>query len=123
MDGMLLTTPVRARSHVHQTRCVRRRSKRRYAGIATVIKVSVKDAAPRGRVQERRGFQRRRRANRPRHPPAPMDRTIKFDNTARCCSTPNTGADRDYRIFGPVTREADEAERFMKIVSPAPEVL
>ena len=41
-------------------------SKRRYARIGDVIKVTVKDAIPRGRVKKRRDIQRRGGAHEPR---------------------------------------------------------
>ena len=95
-------------------------SKRRYASIGDVIKVSVKDAAPRGRVKKgeiydavvvrtRKGV---RRAD---------GSLIKFDRNAAVLLTPKMEP-IGTRIFGPVTREL-RTEQFMKIVSLAPEVL
>jgi large subunit ribosomal protein L14 len=95
-------------------------SKRRYASIGDVIKVSVKDAAPRGRVKKgeiyhavvvRTAFGVRR---------ADGSR-IRFDSNAAVLLT-NKMEPIGTRIFGPVTREL-RTERFMKIVSLAPEVL
>jgi len=95
-------------------------SKRRYASIGDLIKVSIKDAAPRGRVKKgevydavvvrtRKGV---RRAD---------GSLIKFDRNAAVLLTPKMEP-IGTRIFGPVTREL-RTERFMKIVSLAPEVL
>ena len=95
-------------------------SKRRYASVGDIIKVAVKDAAPRGRVKKgdvynavvvrtAKGVRRKDGA------------LIKFDNNAAVLL--NTKLEPiGTRIFGPVTREL-RTERFMKIVSLAPEVL
>lgn len=94
-------------------------SHRRYAGVGDIIKVTVKDAIPRGRVKKgdvlnavvvrtRRGV---RRAD---------GSVIRFDrNSAVLLSSTNEPVGT--RIFGPVTREL-RAE-FMRIISLAPEVL
>ena len=95
-------------------------SHRRYATVGDVIKVSIKDAIPRGKVKKgevydavvvrtRRGV---RRAD---------GSLIKFDGNADVLLTPKLEP-IGTRIFGPVTREL-RTERFMKIVSLAPEVL
>ena len=95
-------------------------SKRRYANIGDVIKVSVKEAIPRGKVKKgevynalvvrtRKGV---RRAD---------GSLIRFDGNAAVLLT-NQLQPVGTRIFGPVTREL-RAEQFMKIVSLAPEVL
>src|SRR3569623_2717090 len=95
-------------------------SKRRYASIGDVIKVSVKDAAPRGRVKKgeiynavvvrtRQGVRRDDGA------------LVRFDTDAAVLLN-NKREPIGTRIFGPVTREL-RTERFMKIVSLAPEVL
>ena len=95
-------------------------SKRRYANIGDVIRVSIKDAAPRGRVKKgeiyhavvvRTAFGVRR---------ADGSR-IRFDSNAAVLLTPKLEP-IGTRIFGPVTREL-RSERVMKIVSLAPEVL
>jgi ribosomal protein L14 len=95
-------------------------SKRRYASVGDVIKVSVKDAAPRGRVKKGdvynavvvRTAKGIRRAD---------GALIKFDNNAAVLL--NTKLEpMGTRIFGPVAREL-RTERFMKIVSLAPEVI
>ena len=95
-------------------------SKRRYATVGDVIKVTVKDAAPRGRVKKGdvynavvvRTAKGVRRAD---------GAWIKFDNNAAVILN-NKLEPIGTRIFGPVTRELRN-ERFMKIVSLAPEVL
>ena len=85
-------------------------SKRRYAHIGDVIKVSIKDAAPRGRGKKGEIYD------------AVVVRTRHgFDTNAAVLLTPKLEP-IGTRIFGPVTREL-RTERFMKIVSLAPEVL
>src|ERR1700761_6148918 len=95
-------------------------SKRRYAGIGDVIKVSIRDAIPRGKVKKgevydavvvrtKKGV---RRAD---------GSLIRFDGNAAVLLN-NKLEPIGTRIFGPVTREL-RSERFMKIVSLAPEVL
>ena len=95
-------------------------SKRRYARIGDVIKVSVREAIPRGKVKKgevydavvvrtRKGV---RRAD---------GSLIRFDGNAAVLLN-NKLEPIGTRIFGPVTREL-RSERFMKIVSLAPEVL
>jgi large subunit ribosomal protein L14 len=95
-------------------------SKRRYAGIGDIIKVSVKDAAPRGRVKKGEIYNAVvvRTAQGVRRPDGSV---IKFDSNAAVLLT-NKLEPIGTRIFGPVTREL-RTERFMKIVSLAPEVL
>lgn len=95
-------------------------SKRRYAGVGDVIKVSVKDAIPRGRVKKgeiynavvvrtRKGVRR------------PDGSLIRFDGNAAVLLNSKLEP-IGTRIFGPVTREL-RTGNFMKIVSLAPEVL
>ena len=95
-------------------------SKRRYAHIGDVIKVSIKDAAPRGRVKKgeiynavvvrtRQGVRRDDGA------------LVRFDTNAAVLLNAKLEP-IGTRIFGPVTREL-RSEKFMKIVSLAPEVL
>jgi large subunit ribosomal protein L14 len=95
-------------------------SKRRYAGIGDVIKVSVKEALPNSRVKKgdiydavvvrtRKGVRR------------PDGSLIRFDKNAAVLLNPALQP-VGTRIFGPVTREL-RGERFMKIISLAPEVL
>jgi len=95
-------------------------SKRRYAHIGDVIKVSIKDAAPRGRVKK--GEIYNAVVVRTRHGVRRADGAkIKFDANAAVLLNPKLEP-IGTRIFGPVTREL-RTERFMKIVSLAPEVL
>jgi len=95
-------------------------SKRRYAGIGDVIKVSVKEAMPNSKVKKgdvynalvvrtRKGVRR------------PDGSLIRFDTNAAVLLN-GTLQPVGTRIFGPVTREL-RGERFMKIISLAPEVL
>ena len=95
-------------------------SKRRYAGVGDVIKVSVKDAIPRGRVKKgevysavvvrtRKGVRRKDGS------------LIRFDGSAAVLLNARLEP-IGTRIFGPVTREL-RTGKFMKIISLAPEVL
>ncbi len=95
-------------------------SKRRYAGIGDIIKISIKEAVPRGRVKKGDVYD------------AVIVRTkvgvrrsdgsvVRFDSNAAVLLNPQhqpVGT----RIFGPVTREL-RGEQFMKIISLAPEVI
>ena len=95
-------------------------SKRRYATVGDVIKVTVKDAAPRGRVKKGDVYNAVvvRTAKGVRRADGAL---IKFDNNAAVILN-NKLEPIGTCIFGPVTRELRN-ERFMKIVSLAPEVL
>ena len=95
-------------------------SKRRYAAIGDVIKVSVKDAIPRGKVKKgeiysavvvrtRKGVRRGDGS------------LIRFDGKAAVLLNARLEP-IGTRIFGPVTREL-RTNQFMKIISLAPEVL
>ena len=95
-------------------------SHRRYAHIGDIIKVTVKEAIPRGKVKKgdvlnavvvrtRKGV---RRAD---------GSTIRFDGNAAVMLNANKQP-IGTRIFGPVTREL-RGDSFMKIISLAPEVL
>ena len=95
-------------------------SKRRYARVGDLIKVTIKEAIPRGKVKKgqvmtavvvrtRKGVRR------------PDGSMIKFDDNAAVLLNAQN-APIGTRIFGPVTREL-RSEQFMKIVSLAPEVL
>ncbi|MEH6635566.1 MAG: 50S ribosomal protein L14 [Halioglobus sp.] len=95
-------------------------SKRRYARVGDLIKVTVKEAIPRGKVKKgqvmtavvvrtRKGVRR------------PDGSLIKFDDNAAVLLNAQN-APIGTRIFGPVTREL-RGEKFMKIVSLAPEVI
>lgn len=95
-------------------------SHRRYAAIGDVIKVTVKDAIPRGRVKKGEVYNAVvvRTAKGVRRPDGSL---IRFDGNAAVLLN-NKLEPIGTRIFGPVTREL-RGERFMKIVSLAPEVL
>jgi large subunit ribosomal protein L14 len=95
-------------------------SRRRYAGIGDIIKVTVKEAIPRGRVRKgqvmnavvvrtRKGIRR------------PDGSVIRFDQNAAVLLNQQLQP-VGTRIFGPVTREL-RTENFMRIISLAPEVL
>ena len=95
-------------------------TRRRYATVGDVIKVSVKDAIPRGKVKKgevydavvvrtKKGV---RRAD---------GSLIRFDGNAAVLVN-NQNEPIGTRIFGPVTREL-RAKNHMKIISLAPEVL
>lgn len=95
-------------------------SHRRYAGVGDIIKVSIKEAIPRGRVKKgevynavvvrtRKGV---RRAD---------GSLVRFDGNAAVLLN-NQHQPIGTRIFGPVTREL-RTEKFMKIISLAPEVI
>ncbi|MCH9638413.1 MAG: 50S ribosomal protein L14 [Betaproteobacteria bacterium] len=95
-------------------------SKRKYASIGDIIKVSVKDAAPRGRVKKGEVYTAVvvRTAKGVRRLDGSL---LKFDSNAAVLLN-NKLEPIGTRIFGPVTRELRNAQ-FMKIVSLAPEVL
>ena len=95
-------------------------SRRRYAHIGDVIKVSVKDAIPRGKV--RKGEVLNAVVVRTAHGVRRGDGSlIRFDRNAAVLL--NTQMQPiGTRVFGPVTREL-RSEKFMKIISLAPEVL
>ncbi|WP_348757745.1 50S ribosomal protein L14 [Candidatus Methylocalor cossyra] len=95
-------------------------SRRAYANIGDVIKVSIKESIPRGRVKKgevynavvvrtRKGVRRNDGS------------IIRFDENAAVILN-NQYQPLGTRIFGPVTREL-RTEKFMKIVSLAPEVI
>ena len=95
-------------------------SHRRYAGIGDVIKITVKEAIPRGKVKKGQVLKavvvRTRKGGR-----RPDGSIIRFDvNSAVLLNA--SDAPIGTRIFGPVTREL-RTEKFMKIISLAPEVL
>ena len=95
-------------------------SKRRYAAVGDVIVVSIKEAAPRGRVKK--GDVHRAVVVRTRKEIRRVDGSaIRFDNNAAVLIN-NQKEPIGTRIFGPVTREL-RGKNFMKIISLAPEVL
>ena len=95
-------------------------SHRRYADIGDIIKVSIKDAIPRGRVKKGEVYNalvvRTRKGVR-----RSDGSVIRFDGNAAVILNNNLQP-LGTRIFGPVTREL-RGEKFMKIISLAPEVL
>ena len=95
-------------------------SKRRYASVGDVIKVSVKDAIPRGKVKKGEIYDAVvvRTAHGVRRADGSL---IRFDGNAAVLLT-NKLEPIGTRIFGPVTREL-RTSQFMKIISLAPEVL
>lgn len=95
-------------------------SHRRYASVGDIIRVTIKEAIPRGKVKKgqvmkavvvrtRKGVRR------------PDGSLIRFDDNAAVLLN-NQDAPVGTRIFGPVTREL-RGEKFMKIISLAPEVI
>ena len=95
-------------------------SKRRYASVGDIIKVSIKDAAPRGRVKKGDVYNAVvvRTAAGVRRPDGSL---VKFDSNAAVLLN-HKMEPIGTRILGPVTREL-RGERFMKFVSLVPEVL
>ena len=95
-------------------------SHRRYATVGDIIKVTVKEAIPRGKVKK--GQVLKAVVVRPRKGVRRPDGSlIRFDGNAAVLLN-NQDAPIGTRIFGPVTRELRN-EKFMKIISLAPEVL
>ena len=95
-------------------------SKRRYANIGDVIRVTIKEAIPRGKVKKGEIYKavvvRTRKGVR-----RTDGSTIRFDGNAAVLLD-NQLQPLGTRIFGPVTRELRN-QKFMKIISLAPEVL
>ena len=95
-------------------------SHRRYAAIGDVIKVSVKEAAPRGRVKK--GEVLNAVIVRTAHGVRRADgSSIRFDENAVVLLNPQLQP-IGTRIFGPITREL-RGEKLMKIISLAEEVI
>ena len=95
-------------------------SKRRYAGIGDVIRVSIKEAAPRGKVAKgevHKAVVVRTRSGVRR----PDGSLIRFDSNAVVLLN-NVNQPIGTRVFGPVTREL-RTDSFMRLVSLAPEVI
>src|ERR687885_105299 len=88
-------------------------SKRRYASVGDIIKVSIKEAAPRGRVKKGEVYSAVvvRTAKGVRRQDGSL---VKFDGNAAVLLNAKLEP-IGTRIFGPVTREL-RTERFMKIV-------
>ena len=95
-------------------------SHRRYASIGDIIKVSVKEAIPRGKVKKGEVYNAVvvRTAKGVRRPDGSI---IRFDRNAAVLINPQMEP-VGTRIFGPVPREL-RAKNHMKIISLAPEVL
>ena len=95
-------------------------SKRRYARVGDLIKVTVKEAIPRGKVKKGQVITavvvRTKKEIR-----RPDGSYIRFDENA-CVLLDAQGEMRGTRVFGPVARELRDRQ-FMKIISLAPEVL
>lgn len=109
-------------SGARQVQCIKvlGGSHRRYARIGDVVKVSVKEAIPRGKVKK--GQVLNAVIVRTVKPLKRDDGTsIRFDTNA-CVLLNNNREPIGTRIFGPVTREL-RRRKFMKIISLAPEVL
>ncbi|SNC58356.1 50S ribosomal protein L14 [Sodalis endosymbiont of Henestaris halophilus] len=96
-------------------------SHRYYAGIGDMIKITIKEAIPRGKVKKgdvlkavvvrtKKGVRR------------PDGSVVRFDSNACVLINNQNEQPIGTRIFGPVTREL-RTEKFMKIISLAPEVL
>ncbi len=95
-------------------------SHRRYAHIGDIIKVSIKDAIPRGKVKK--GEVYNALVVRTRKGVRRVDGSvIRFDTNAAVILNGQLQP-VGTRIFGPVTREL-RGEKYMKIISLAPEVL
>ncbi len=95
-------------------------SKRRYAGVGDVIKVTIKEAIPNSRVKKGELFVAV--VVRTRHGVRRADGSlVRFDRNAAVLLNPQLQP-IGTRIFGPVTREL-RTEKFMRIISLAPEVL
>lgn len=95
-------------------------SKKKFANIGDLIKVSVKDVIPNGKIKKgevldavvvrtKKGISRKDGS------------FIKFDNNAVVLLN-NKGQPLGTRIFGPLTREL-KSEKYMKLISLALEVL
>jgi len=95
-------------------------SKRKYATVGDIIVVSIKDAAPNGKVKKGQVTKAVivRTSKEVRRPDGTY---IRFDNNSAVLLT-KENEPLGSRIFGPVAREL-RAKKFMKIVSLAPEVL
>ena len=95
-------------------------SHRRYAGIGDIIKVTVKEAIPRGKVKK--GQVMTAVVVRTRHGVRRPDGSIiRFDGNAAVLLN-NKQEPIGTRIFGPVARELRD-RKFMRIASLAPEVI
>ena len=122
MIQMQTVLDVADNSGAKQVKCIKvlGGSKRRYANIADVIKVSIKEAMPRGKVSKGEVYNgvivRTKKGVR-----RSDGSVIRFDSNAVVLLNAQLQP-IGTRIFGPVTRELRTA-LFMKIVSLAEEVL
>ncbi len=122
MIQMQSTLEVADNSGAKRVQCIKvlGGSKRRYAGIGDVVKISVKEALPNSRVKK--GDVHNAVIVRTRHGVRRPDGSlIRFDKNAAVLLNAQLQP-VGTRIFGPVTREL-RGERFMRIISLAPEVL
>ena len=122
MIQMQSTLDVADNSGAKRVQCIKvlGGSKRRYAGIGDVIRVSIKEANPNSRV--RKGDVYNAVIVRTKHGVRRSDGSlIRFDKNAAVLLNAQLQP-VGTRIFGPVTREL-RGERFMRIISLAPEVL
>ncbi len=122
MIQMQTTLKVADNSGARRVQCIKvlGGSHRRYAAIGDIIKVSIKEAIPRGKVKKGDVYTAVvvRTAKGVRRNDGSL---IRFDdNAAVLLNAKNEPIGT--RIFGPVTREL-RGKNFMKIISLAPEVL
>ena len=95
-------------------------SRKRYARIGDIIKVTIKDAIPRGKVKK--GDVYDALVVRTKHGVRRADCSlIRFDGNAAVLLD-NKREPIGTRVFGPVTREL-RAKKYLKIISLAPEVI
>ncbi len=119
---MQTTLDVADNSGARRVQCIKvlGGSHRRYARVGDIIKVTVKEAIPRGKVKKGDVLNavvvRTKAAVR-----RPDGQSIRFDSNAAVILNANLQP-IGTRIFGPVTRELRN-DKFMKIVSLAPEVI
>ncbi|MDD2537878.1 MAG: 50S ribosomal protein L14 [Bacteroidales bacterium] len=95
-------------------------TKRKYARIGDTIVVTVKSAIPGGGEAKKGSVSKAVVVRTKKEIRRPDGSYIRFDDNA-CVLLNNAGELRGTRIFGPVAREL--RDRYMKIVSLAPEVL
>lgn len=95
-------------------------TRRRYASVGDLVKVSIKDATTRGRV--RKGEVHSAVVVRTRHPIQRGDGTyVRFgDNSVVLLNAKHEPIGT--RVFGPIAREVKRS-RFIKVVPLAPEVV
>jgi large subunit ribosomal protein L14 len=121
MIQMMSRLEVADNSGAREVMCIKvlKGSKRRYANIGDVIRVSIKEATPRGKVKK--GDVMYAVVVRTRHGVRRPDGSlVRFDNNAAVILN-NQYEPIGTRIFGPVAREL--RSEYMKIISLAPEVI